>query len=122
MSNSPNFNKSFEALYNIAMEMADNCIVKNTLEDRFNKLEEEHRECLEAFSRYKEELSLHEKDERLETMMKVVKANLIGELADVLFVLLHTAHTLGETPFQLLHRATSKLLGRMNDDGYVAKN
>ena len=43
------FDKSFEALYKIAMTMADTTIGAKTIDDRFEKLEEEYQELIEAF-------------------------------------------------------------------------
>ena len=120
------FDKSFEALYNIAMNMADTCIVNQTIESRFSKLEEEYQEVIRAFqgfnsmvpTRIYEGKPLYNGEESREHT-----ENIIGELSDILFVLLHIAHRLspGCTAFELLHMATTKMLSRMNDPEYVAK-
>lgn len=120
------FDKSFEALYKIAMNMADTCIGNKTIEARFSKLEEEYQEVVTAFESFNAMVPTRiyqgeklyagqESKERAE--------DIIGELSDVLFVLLHIAHKLGPgcTAFDLLHMATIKMLGRMNDPEYKAK-
>lgn len=107
----PKFNKSFEALYAIAMKMADECIVNKTMKERFAKLTEEYKEVLEAFE-------THDKLMCRETMDM-----LMDELGDLLFVLLHIAALAGhQSAKSLLHKAMTKMLYRMNDPNYVAKN
>jgi len=102
--------RDFEALHKIAMVMADTCIEKQTMQDRFDKLEEEYRELIESINAIKNKARVT-KDE--DDAFK-------GELSDVLFVLLHIAHRSGGTsPFELLHIATSKMLNRMNDQTYT---
>lgn len=110
--NNQNFNKSFEALYDIAMNMGDTCIVNNKLENRFDKLEEEYRELIAEFAAIKDPCALSN------NQLFALK----GELADVLFVLLHIAHKYEFTPFELLHLASCKMLNRINDKNYKAKN
>lgn len=108
----PKFNKSFEALYAIAMKMADECIVNKPLSCRFEKLTEEYNEVIEAYglwAKHSDNASTNE--------------YVVDELADLLFILLHIAHKIdGTTGFQLLHKAMTKMLSRMNDSNYVAKN
>lgn len=126
-TNSLKFDKSFEALYTIAMKMADTCIGSKTIEARFSKLEEEYQEVVRAFKEFNamvptriyEGRPLYNCEESREHT-----ENIIGELSDVLFVLLHIAHKLGpeRTAFQLLHMAMTKMLARMNDPEYRAKN
>lgn len=120
--NNKKFNKSFDALYNIAMNMADECIMNKPIEARFSKLDEEYRELIEEISLYLDEVKISEGDSRLETAKAVALHRLKGELSDVLFVLLHCSHKLGFTGFELLHQASSKMLARMNDSTYIAKN
>lgn len=107
------FNKTFEALYKISMKMADECIGHKEMELRFAKLEEEYQELIAEY----------------DTFLKAEKADYIAtgkrihdEMADVLFVLLHIGHKLGFSAFDLLHTASSKMLSRMNDKNYIAKN
>jgi NTP pyrophosphatase (non-canonical NTP hydrolase) len=122
---SQHFNKSFESLYNIAMKTADECIVAKSMEKRFEKLEEEYQEVIEAFaniqnqtpSRVVNNVKYYNGEESKELLN-----NLHGELSDMLFVLLHIAHLNGESAFSLLHKATAKMLSRMNDPDYKAKN
>lgn len=109
--NNNNFNKSFEALYAISMEMANQCIGQKDLEKRFEKLQEEYDEVIECFQFYQKC-----KDD------KAANNDLNSELSDLFFVLLHIAHKRGLTAFELLHKASSKMLGRMNDPEYIAKN
>lgn len=107
------FDRSFESLYKTAISMADNCIVNKTPEQRIEKLKEEHGELIEAFEHmisqphiYREHVQPFE-----------------DELSDVLFVLLHVAHKVSAlTPFNMLHKAMTKMLARMNDAEYSAKN
>jgi NTP pyrophosphatase (non-canonical NTP hydrolase) len=119
------FHKTFEALYSTAMNMADNCIGNKTIEARFDKLEEEYQELIEAFGNFKklvptrttENTEYYDPNE-----LKKVWEDITNEMADVLFVLLHIGHKSGEaTAFDLLHRAAYKMLGRMNDNNYKAK-
>lgn len=111
--NTIKFHKSFEALYSIAMNMADTCIGQKTIEKRVEKLEEEFTEVMEAYRAMM--LEKHIFQEHVEPLE--------NELADLLFVLLHIAHKVSSlTAFELLHRASSKMLGRMNDSEYIAKN
>jgi NTP pyrophosphatase (non-canonical NTP hydrolase) len=123
--NQPKFNKSFEALYAIAMSMADECIGNKTIEARFSKLEEEYQELVEAFAAFKKlsPTRVSEKTEYYDPQeLKEVWENITNEIADVLFVLLHIAHQTGEaTAKELLHRSTTKMLARMNDPEYIAK-
>lgn len=107
-----NFDKSFESLYKTAMAMADNCIVNKTIEQRFDKLEEEYQELIKEFTK-KQHATVWTPDNT-----KEIK----DEIGDVLFVLLHIAHKMDISIFQLLHAAASKMLARMNDPEYVAKN
>lgn len=37
-------------------------------------------------------------------------------------VIRNISHKMGFTPFELLHMASSKMLARMNDLNYIAKN
>lgn len=106
------FNKSFEALYKSAMTLADNVIVKKELEARFEKLGEEYQELIEEFERLK----------NCPDILKEDMAKIKDEFGDVLFVLLHVAHQYNFKAFDLLHGAMSKMLARMNDPSYVAKN
>lgn len=119
------FDKSFEALYAIAMQMADSCIGNKTLEARFEKLEEEYQELVEAFAAFKKlsPTRVSEKTEYYDPQeLKEVWENITNEIADVLFVLLHIAHkSEAATAKDLLHRAASKMLFRMNDVNYIAK-
>lgn len=108
------FDRSFESLYKISMAMADNCIGSKSMAKRFDKLKEEYDELVEAF----QFVELLERG-----ISKAEHDMLIGEISDVLFVLLHIAHLSGgETPFSLLHKAMTKMLDRMNDSDYIAKN
>lgn len=113
------FNKSFEALYQIAMKMADEYIGQKTIEKRFSKLEEEYRELIQSFDAFMKFEQGVISGEYLEAI-----DDILGEMGDVLFVLLHIGHRLhpGTTAFTLLHGAISKMLSRMNDSDYVAKN
>ncbi|MEO7016534.1 MAG: MazG-like family protein [Leifsonia sp.] len=120
------FDKSFEALYNVAMNMADNCIGNKTIEARFSKLEEEYQELVEAFAAFRK-LSPTRVSANTEYFdpneLKAAWENITNEMADVLFVLLHIAHkSEAATAKDLLHRAASKMLSRMNDVNYIAKN
>lgn len=127
MNNNLKFDKSFEALYKISMQMADSCIVNKTLDQRFDKLHEEFQEVIEAFSSFKKMVPV-----RIHQQIATYDARecaehedeIIGELSDLMFVLLHIAHKLGPgyTAFDLLHKASSKMLSRMNDADYIAKN
>lgn len=105
------FRKDFETLYTIAMTMADSCIVNKPLARRFEKLHEEYKELSVELVNY---LKLDSKNKNLSEVK--------GELGDMLFVLLHISHIIGWTPFELLHQASSKMLARMNDENYIAKN
>lgn len=120
------FNKSFEALYNIAMKMADECIGAKDLKSRFKKLDEEYNELSDAFEAFTQLVPTHvsETTEYYDPHeLREVWNNIVGEAADVLFVLLHILHRSGEaTAFELLHKASSKMLSRMNDVNYIAKN
>ena len=120
------FNKSFETLYAISMNMADQCIGAKTIENRIAKLDEEYNELSQAFEAFKslvptrvsENTKYYDPHE-----IRDVWNNIVGEAGDVLFVLLHILHTSGEaTAFELLHKASSKMLARMNDVNYIAKN
>lgn len=104
------FNKSFETLYNSAMALADQCIVAKAMEKRFEKLDEEFKELIDAFQHFQKT-----QDNPSRNLIK-------GECGDLLFVLLHIAHISGWTAFDLLHGAMSKMLARMNDASYIAKN
>lgn len=124
--------KSFEALYTIAMSMADTCITHQDFKDRMSKLEEEYQELVEAYSEgglgvpktkrfihsenSKEPVVFLTSGEKPEALSMFVK-----ELADVLFVLLHIGKQVGQTPHSLLHMAATKMLARMNDPNYIAK-
>jgi NTP pyrophosphatase (non-canonical NTP hydrolase) len=113
--------KTFEALYATAMAMADACIVNKQPFHRFKKLDEECTELIEAFN----ELGHFERQEEEFVNGRDHKEyldRLKGELSDVLFVLLHIGHQHGITAFDMLHMASSKMLARMNDDNYKAKN
>lgn len=120
------FNRDFECLYNIAMTMADSCIVNKPMEARFAKLTEEYKEVIEDFEKYTAaNVTLERKHTHIqETFIdKEVEGELIAELSDLLFVLLHIAHMLNRTTaFKLLHMASTKMLGRINDPTYTAKN
>lgn len=128
--NNPNFNKSFETLYAIAMKMADECIGQKTMTARYQKLDEEFQELREELLKPwlkfgSEELRNSKSTRHLHTGEESLIANvdeIESELADVLFVLLHIAHKFKITPFTLLHKASSKMLARMNDVNYNAKN
>lgn len=109
------FDKSFEALYKSAMAMADNCIPNKDMDKRFEKLAEEYAELLEIRDQCRGVKPVSED-------ASILDGGLHGEFADVLFVLLHIAHIKGWTAFDLLHAATSKMLYRMNDPNYIAKN
>jgi NTP pyrophosphatase (non-canonical NTP hydrolase) len=121
------FNKTFEALYTISMAMADACIVNKPLDARFEKLEEEFNEVIQAFAGFKQmvpvrvlqNIPTYDARECAEHEEQIA-----GELSDLMFVLLHIAHKLGPgyTAFDLLHKAASKMLSRMNDAEYIAKN
>jgi len=113
------FDKSFEALYKIAMNMADTCIGQKTIDARFDKLEEEYQELVEAFGAFKKQYE--GKDTGQWAINDQVANDLMGEASDLLFVLLHIAHKFKRTPFELLHNASSKMLLRMNDADYKAK-
>lgn len=107
------FNKTFEALYAVSMSMADQCIVNKPLKKRFEKLDEEYHEVNQAYEAMTE----------AEHCTREYIFDLENELSDLLFVLLHIGHTLsGLTAFEMLHRASSKMLSRMNDADYIAKN
>lgn len=106
----PKFNKSFEALYRIAINMADQLIGNNKTADRINKLKEEFKELLDEVEGLPEQFNPE--------LMPAIT----GEYGDVLFVLLHLGHKLGIDPFAALHGAASKMLARMNDKNYIAKN
>lgn len=112
------FNKSFDTLYSISMKMADECIGSKKPSQRFEKLEEEYHELIEAFAQWNNGQDLSA-SENLDLLEKI-----IDEMGDVLFVLLHCAHRIipGTTAFTLLHAASSKMLSRMNDSNYTAKN
>lgn len=115
------FNKSFEALYNSAMALADQCIVKKEMPNRYKKLEEEYQELMDAYTMLQAfEVTRQEffDGKNKQDFLNHVK----GECGDLLFVLLHIAHLSGWTAFDLLHGAMSKMLARMNDANYVAKN
>lgn len=124
------FNKSFEALYNISMAMADECIGNKSMTARYEKLNEEfeelREELLKPWLEFGSEELLNSKSlRRHHTGEGILIANveeIEGELADVLFVLLHIAHKFKITPFTLMHKASSKMLARMNDSTYIAKN
>ncbi len=118
--NAVKFDKSFEALYQIAMKMADSCIVNKTMEQRFDKLEEEYQELIEAFAAFKKQYEQREGNSW--AINDQVANDLMGEASDVLFVLFHIAHKFQRRPFELLHLAASKMLKRMNDADYIAKN
>lgn len=107
------FDKSFESLYVISMKMADKTIGNKEMDKRFEKLEEEYQELVAEYTGF---LAM-EKPTYQETYKKIK-----GEMSDVLFVLLHIGHKLGFTAFDLLHMASSKMLSRMNDSTYQAKN
>lgn len=107
------FNKTFEALYSISMKMADKCIGGKDVEARFSKLEEEYQELIVEYDTF---LKAETKNYR------EVGKRIHDEMGDVLFVLLHIGHKLGFTAFDLLHTASSKMLSRMNDVNYIAKN
>ena len=113
--------KSFEALYATAMAMADACIVNKQPHHRFEKLDEEVQELIEAFNN----LGHYERQETELVDGKdhqAYLAGLKGELSDVLFVLLHIGHQHDFSAFDMLHTASSKMLARMNDVNYKAKN
>lgn len=109
------FDKSFEALYKIAMSMADACIVNKPIDARFEKLLEEYNELSKEYHLFKIAPDHSNEKATARVMMK-------KEAADLLFVLLHIAHLNGWTAFDLLHDACHKLLLRMNDPNYIAKN
>jgi hypothetical protein len=115
------FNKSFEALYNISMEMANQCVdYRKTVEARFEKAEEEYQELVEAFEAFRE--LYKDKDKGHSWAINDEVANhLMSETSDLLFVLFHIASKFKKTPFDLLHAAASKMLMRMNDPNYKAK-
>jgi NTP pyrophosphatase (non-canonical NTP hydrolase) len=125
MNDNKKFDKSFEALYNVAMNMADTCIGAKAIEARFEKLEEEYQELVEAFAAFRKlsPTRVSEKTEYYDPIeLKNAWENITNEMADVLFVLLHIAHQTGEaTAKELLHRSTTKMLARMNDPEYIAK-
>lgn len=106
--------RDFEALYKVAMSMADTCIGEVGIEKRFEKLHEEFQELIEAFSDANSKETLQEHNYAFNHVK--------DELADLLFVLLHIGHKLNISPFQLLHQASSKMLSRMNDPNYTPKN
>lgn len=110
------FKKDFEALYAISMNMANECITNKPMEARFSKLHEEFHEVIEAFANYQN------CDSDSQIMHKAKRLALISELSDLLFVLLHIGHKFDISAFELLHMASSKMLSRMNDPEYKAKN
>lgn len=109
------FNRSFETLYAISMNMADECIGNKTIDARFSKLEEEYQELIAEFG--KKQFTSISNGERLYQHERIT-----SELSDVLFVLLHIGHKLDISATELLHMAALKMLKRMNDPNYKAKN
>lgn len=124
------FNKSFDALYNISMAMADECIGNKTMLARYAKLDEEINELKEQLDvpwlKYGTEQLRNAKGSKhyhTGTEEAIVNVDQIeDEMSDVLFVLLHIAHKFKITPFTLLHKSSSKMLARMNDVNYKAKS
>lgn len=92
--------------------MADTCVKAQDMNARISKLQEEYQELITEFNN----------GEQLEYWPVDNYGKIKGEVSDVLFVLLHIASKKGWKPFDLLHMATTKMLSRMNDPEYIAKN
>jgi hypothetical protein len=114
--------KSFDTVFAIAMSMADTCLTNQEIEARFAKLEEEYQELIKEFSDIQamKPLDFATHDVFVEAQ-QLAKDRLIKEAADCLFVLLHIGHKLGYTAKDLLHMSATKMLARLNDSNYIAK-